>query len=92
MVETSIFNNFQPASQHNTLYKIDISGKLGSEYVPLFDDISRMFLIQFTIQLMFYLSASDRAFMTDEFVMLVLYVILGIALYWLVFRNVVKFV
>ena len=88
MIETSLFNK----AEHTTLYKIDVSGKLGSEYIPLFDDIARMFLIQLTIQLMFYLSASDRSFLTDEFVMLVLYVILGISLYWLVFRNVVKFV
>lgn len=74
------------------LYTIDVSSKLGKEYVPFFDDCTRMFLIQLTIQMMFYMSLQDRAFMTDEFILLILYILLGVALYWLVFKNIVKFV
>lgn len=74
------------------LYTIDISKSMGREYVPVCEDIMRMLLIQLTIQMMFYLSASDRAFLTEEFILLVLYIILGVCLYWLVFRSLVKFV
>jgi hypothetical protein len=84
MLAPSNFN--QPA-----LYNVDVSSKLGPEYVNLFDDVARMVLIQLTIQLMFYLTAPDRGFITDEFVLLVLYIVLGVSMYWLVFKNLFKF-
>lgn len=83
-------SNFMNSSA--TVYTVDVSRFLGPEYIPLCDDASRMFLIQLTIQLMFYLSVSDKAFMTDEFVLLLLYIMLGICLYWLVFKKLIKFV
>jgi hypothetical protein len=85
MISTSNFNS-------SALYTIDISSLLGSEYSVMFDDIVRMVLIQFTIQLMFYMSVPDKSFVTEEFVLLVLYIILGICLYWLVFKKMLKFV
>lgn len=74
------------------IYSIDVSSTLGKEYSQMFDDIARMVLIQFTIQMMFYMSQPDRGFFTDEFILLVLYVVLGICFYWLVFKSLVKFV
>jgi hypothetical protein len=81
-------------SNNNTnsaVINIDISSKLGSEYVVMFDDISRMVLIQLTIQLMFYMSNPEHAFFTDDFMLLILYIVLGVCLYWLVFKNLIKF-
>lgn len=74
------------------LFTVDITSKLGGEYVTMFDDICRMVLIQFTIQLMFYMSLPERGFLTEEFILLVLYITLGVCLYWLVFKNLLKFV
>ena len=76
----------------SSLYKIDVSSLLSPEYVPLFDDIARMVLIQITIQLMFYMSNPESAFVTDDFILLMLYIVLGVCLYWLVFKNLIKFV
>lgn len=73
------------------LFKIDISSKLGSEYIIMFEDITRMILIQLTIQLMFYMSVPERGFLTDEFILLVLYIVLGVCLYWLVFKHIIRF-
>jgi hypothetical protein len=83
-----------PSSIFSTesLWTIQISKIFGNEYSIMFDDMVRMILIQFTIQLMFYMSCEDRAFFTEEFFLLLLYIILGILLYWLVFRKTVKFV
>lgn len=73
-------------------FLLDISEKLGNEYVHMFDDFLRMFTIQFTLQLMLYLSnPSDNAFVTGDFVLLVFYIFLGVALYWLVFRKLIGF-
>ena len=74
------------------LFPIDITSKLGNQYVVMFEDISRMILIQLTIQLMFYMSFPDRGFLTEEFILLVLYIVLGVCLYWLVFKHIIRFV
>jgi hypothetical protein len=75
-----------------TLYVVNISSKLGKNFIPIFEDIVRMFIIQVTIQFMFYLSdPSQRAFFTEEFILLVFYITLGVLMYWLVFKGLVKF-
>ena len=84
MILTSNFNS-------SALYSLKVSHLLGEEYVVMFDDIVRMMLIQFTIQLMFYMSSPERSLITEEFVLLLLYIILGICLYWLVFKKLIKF-
>lgn len=75
-----------------TLWSMRITEYFGKDTNIMFDDIIRMVLIQITIQLMFYMSCEDRAFFTEEFFLLVLYIILGILLYWLVFKKAIKFV
>jgi hypothetical protein len=72
------------------LFNWRVSEMLGSEYVPITEDILRMLCIQATIQLMSFMSSSDAerpAFWTSDFVLLVVYVILGVMLYWLVLRR-----
>lgn len=86
-----MISNFN-TNDASSLYKIDVSSLLSPEYVPLFDDIARMVLIQITIQLMFYMSNPESAFVTDDFILLMLYIVLGVCLYWLVFKNLIKFV
>jgi hypothetical protein len=78
--------------QHETLWTVKTTPIFGKDSHIMFDDMVRMILIQVTIQLMFYMSTNDRQFFTEEFVLLVLYIILGILLYWLVFRKAIKFV
>jgi hypothetical protein len=76
----------------HVFFLLDVSNKLGQEYVHMFDDFLRMFTIQFTLQLMLYLSDPyDNAFVSGDFVLLVFYIFLGVALYWLVFRNLIGF-
>jgi heme/copper-type cytochrome/quinol oxidase subunit 4 len=75
-----------------TLWSVRITEYFGKDTNIMFDDIIRMVLIQITIQLMFYMSCEDRAFFTEEFFLLLLYIILGILLYWLVFKKAIKFV
>jgi heme/copper-type cytochrome/quinol oxidase subunit 4 len=81
-----------PSFNYPALFTIDVTSKFGSEYIIMFEDICRMILIQITIQLMFYMSMPERQFLSDEFILLVLYIILGVCLYWLVFKNIIKFV
>lgn len=63
------------------------------DYVGVIDDIMRLVLIQIVIQLMFYLnSPTDFPFFTPSFVAILLYIVLGVAFYWLIFRKIILFV
>lgn len=63
------------------------------EYVHVVDDIVRLVIIQCVIQSMFYLNdPSAFPFLSPIFVATLLYIIVGVALYWLVLRKVLLFV
>jgi heme/copper-type cytochrome/quinol oxidase subunit 4 len=74
-----------------TLYTLDISEKLGSdEYIPAVDDVTRMVVIQIIVQLMFYLNdPSENEFFTETFFATLLYIVLGISVYWLVVKKLI---
>jgi hypothetical protein len=62
------------------------------EYLHMLDDMARMLCIQLTIQVLLYFSGdTDRSFFTREFLLLVMYVELGVMLYWLIVRRLVGF-
>ena len=85
--------NTNKNDQHDALLTINIGKHIGSEYVIVVDDISRMLIIQFTIQVMLFLSdPSNISLFSAEYFLLSLYIILGVCLYWLVFRKVIAFV
>lgn len=73
------------------LHRIDISGTVGSEYIPLFEDIVRVLCIQLTVQLMLYFGGAERSLFTVELLCVSAYVVLGVMLYWLVFKHVASF-
>jgi hypothetical protein len=75
------------------LYNVDVTASMGSsDYVRMFEDILRMLCIQFTIQVMLYFSGdASSQFFSREFVLLLMYVELGVLLYWLVIRKLIKF-
>jgi heme/copper-type cytochrome/quinol oxidase subunit 4 len=73
-----------------SLYTVSLPNK---EYVEMLDDISRMVIIQFTIQFLYYINnKSDEGFFTIDFFLLLIYIILGVSLYWLIFKKTISFV
>ena len=73
----------------NCVFRVGVQ----DEYIHVVDDIIRLVMIQVIVQLMFYLnSPADFPFFTPTFFAILLYIILGVAFYWLVFRKVVLFV
>jgi heme/copper-type cytochrome/quinol oxidase subunit 4 len=73
-----------------SLYTVALPNK---EYVALMDDISRMVIIQFTIQFLYYINnKEDEGFFTLDFFMLLVYIVLGVCLYWLIFKKTITFV
>jgi len=71
----------------DALYTIKLQNP---EYVSLVEDIVRMVIIQFTIQFLYYINnPSSFPFLSTDFVLLVLYIVLGVCVYWLVFKKLV---
>lgn len=73
----------------SSLYTIQIPNK---EYIGLLDDIARMVIIQITIQFLYYINnKNNEGFLTMDFMLLLLYIIMGVCLYWLIFKKTVTF-
>lgn len=71
------------------IYTVELSN---SEYAPLIDDIARMVIIQFTLQFLYYINDTNaNSFFTADFFLLVLYVSLGVCVYWLIFKKLILF-
>lgn len=71
------------------LYAVELSNK---EYVEFANDILRMVTIQFVIQFLYFLNNPvDVSFFSVDFFLLVLYVSLGVCVYWLVIKKLIMF-
>lgn len=74
----------------NSLYTFKLPN---NEYAPMIDDIARMIIIQFTIQFLYYINNKDNdGFLTIDFLLLLTYIVLGVCLYWLIFKKSISFV
>jgi hypothetical protein len=73
-----------------SLYTIALPNK---EYIGMMDDVSRMVIIQITIQFLYYINNKEgEGFFTLDFFLLIIYVVLGVCLYWLIFKKTITFV
>jgi hypothetical protein len=76
-----------------SLYKVDISALWGKEYIPMMDDIVRFVAIQSIIQLMLY-TMDGKLFplFSTDFLLLVMFIVIGVMFYHLVVKRFVRFV
>lgn len=75
-----------------SMFQIDISSKLGAEYLPMFNDVARFMMIQIGIQVMMSLTDGDRyPFFSADFFLLLAFLIVGVMLYHMVFKSIVEF-
>ena len=70
------------------LYTINLSNP---EYIGLFEDIIRMVIIQTTVQFLYFINNTESTFFSGDFILLILYVVLGVCVYWLVFKKLIVF-
>lgn len=68
------------------LYSIQLPNP---EYIEYVSDVIRMVLIQIMIQFLYFVDGDP--FFTADFILLVIYIILGVSFYWLVFKKLVTF-
>lgn len=73
------------------LYQINISEKIGNEYIPMINDLVRMIILQVTVQFMLFLrNPTENSLFDTGFIEILLYIILGLCVYWLVFKRLIK--
>jgi hypothetical protein len=80
--------------QIESIYTVNVSNMLGNpEYIGMLNDIARFTIIQIAIQAMLVLTDPRRFSMfSADFIVLVLFVIIGVLFYWLVFKKIISFV
>lgn len=76
-----------------SLWRLDIGSAVGADYVPMANDVLRMVCIQVAIQVMLVLAdpSGRTSFFSADFLMLVVYITLGVMFYWLALRKLVVF-
>lgn len=80
-------------SNFQTLYTFDISEKFGSGYVDYMNDLSRMTIIHVMIQFFFFLKDPNNfSLFSEEFTEMMVYILLGVSVYHLIFKKLIKFV
>ena len=82
------------APQTESVWKVNVGRAIGADYVPMANDVLRMVCIQVAIQVMLVLSdpTGQTRLLSPDFLMLVVYITLGVMLYWLALRKLVVFV
>lgn len=73
----------------DALYLIQLPN---AEYIGLVEDVLRMVVIQSTIQFLYFVNSNGAiAFFSADFFLLLLYIVLGVCVYWLVFKKLIVF-
>lgn len=78
-----------PTAGEKTLFSIDVSSVLGEDFAHIVNDFMRMVCIQVAVQLLVVSSGGE--FFTAQFFMILMYVAIGVMLYWAVIRKIVAF-
>jgi hypothetical protein len=71
---------------------LNVSEMFGEDAANALNDVLRMFFIQFTVQILLYFNDPNcSAFMTSEFILLSMYILMGVLVYWLIIRKIIQF-
>lgn len=81
------------ASNFNTLIQFDLTELIDKEYLPMIEDIVRMLLLQISVNFMYYMkNPEENSFFRLEFLELLIYIVIGVSVYWLLFKKLVRFI
>lgn len=76
----------------HTLFTYDITNYFGKEYVDVFYDVSRLLVIQIVIQFLMYMTDNEKhQFFSTDFIVMSIYIVLGVLMYWLIFKKIIHF-
>jgi len=72
-----------------SMFSFEISKTMGDDFAPIANDFMRMLCIQLAIQVL--VASNTDGIFTGEFFLLLLYIAIGVVLYWAVVRKLVIF-
>lgn len=70
-----------------SLYQIELP--ISEEYADAIQDVLRLFVIQFTMFVMYYISSSQPVSIIN-YVIMQTFMLIGVTMYWLVFRKLIR--
>ena len=81
-------------NETKSIYVVKVSDYVGGlEYLPVIQDVIRMLIISVVHQFMMSMKYPETfSIMSEDFLEYIIYIILGIMIYWLIFRKVVKLI
>lgn len=72
-----------------SLYTVNVPNK---DYIEFINDIARMVTIQISIQFLFFINNPNAVdFFSADFILMLIYMILGICVYWLIIKKLILF-
>ena len=75
----------------SSLYKINLD--IDKEYIPMINDLVRMGIIQIVAQTLFYMISPDKiSLISGAFLKTLIFICIGIAVYWLLVRKIIIFI
>jgi len=75
----------------SSLYKINLD--IDKEYIPMINDLVRMGIIQIVAQTLFYMISPDKiSLISEAFLKTLIFICIGIAVYWLLVRKIIIFI
>ena len=74
------------------MFAVNVSGKVGREYIPMVEDISRTVVIQLVVQAMLAAVDGDSSFFSGTFWLILTYIVLATMAYHLLVKRLVAFV
>ena len=75
----------------SSLYKINLD--IDKEYIPMINDLVRMGIIQIVAQTLFYMISPDKiSLLSGAFLKTLIFICIGIAVYWLLVRKIIIFI
>lgn len=79
------------SSNFITLLDFNVTKFIDKDYVPYIEDLIRMITLQFVIQFMYFVKdPTNNDLMSVNFLELIIYIIIGVSVYWLIFKKLVK--
>ena len=75
----------------SSLYKINLD--IDKEYIPMINDLVRMGIIQIVAQTLFYMISPDKiSLISGAFLKTLIFICIGIVVYWLLVRKIIIFI
>jgi hypothetical protein len=79
------------SSNFIALLDFNVTKFIDQEYVPYIEDLIRMITLQFVIQFMYFVKdPANNDLMSLSFLELIIYIVIGVSVYWLIFKKLVK--